>query len=138
MERIPDPKMSSFSLHKGLSPAKIIAVVVVFFAAYSIYTPSTPPQPNVRAANTPVVQNTSYILLHQNKIKARMNDPESAQFRNVYVSSLSLVCGEVNAKNGFGGYTGFQRFISGGELQFVETDMAAGEMDKSWPQFCGR
>lgn len=142
-QRIPDPQMSSFSLHKGLSPAKIIAVVVVFFAAYSIYTPSTytpstPPQPDVRAANTPVVQNMSYMLVEQDKIKSRLKDPDSAEFRNVFVSSKYAVCGEVNAKNSFGGYTGFVRFISGGDMQVVESDMAAGEMDKAWPQICKR
>ena len=137
-QRTPDPQMSSFSLHKGLSPAKIIALVVVFFAAYSIYSPSTPPQTDVRAANTPVVQNMSYMLVEQDKIKSRLKDPDSAEFRNVFVSSKYAVCGEVNAKNSFGGYTGFVRFISGGNMQVVESDMAAGEMDKAWPQICMR
>ena len=140
--RIPDPQMSSFSLHKGLSPAKIIALVVVFFAAYSIYTPSMPPQPDTQtvssSGSSSPTQNMSYILVEQDKIKSRLKDPDSAEFRNVFVSSKYAVCGEVNAKNSFGGYTGFVRFISGGDMQVVESDMAAGEMDKSWPQICMR
>ena len=58
-------------------------------------------------------------------VKSQFKDPESAQFRNtqyyskVYVYEKGLripaihkVCGEVNAKNSFGGYVGFRRFYS--------------------------
>lgn len=38
-----------------------------------------------------------------------LKDPESAQFRNVRIKDHQ-VCGEVNAKNALGGYTGFERF----------------------------
>lgn len=57
-----------------------------------------------------------YILSQQREIKKRLKDPESAQFRNsaFYNSKVPVVCGEVNSKNGFGGYTGFQRFIRNG------------------------
>lgn len=83
-------------------------------------------------------QNMSYILGEQEKIKGRLKDPASAEFRNVFVSSSYAVCGEVNAKNSFGGYSGYVRFISGSDMQVIESDMAAGEMDKTWPQICKR
>lgn len=38
-----------------------------------------------------------------------MRDPESATFRNLATTDAGT-CGEINAKNGFGAYTGFQRF----------------------------
>ncbi len=82
-----------------------------------------------------------YIVVNQERITARLKDSGSAQFRNVFVSNAigtPVVCGEVNAKNSFSSYMGFQRFISGGDIQVVETDMAAGEMDKTWTQVCGR
>jgi hypothetical protein len=44
-----------------------------------------------------------------------LRDPGSAQFRNIRVITTILgtkkVCGEVNAKNGFGGYGGFKPFV---------------------------
>lgn len=44
---------------------------------------------------------------------ASLKDPESAQFRNEhYGSDGEYLCGEVNSKNGMGGYVGFRRFIS--------------------------
>jgi len=38
-------------------------------------------------------------------------DPESARFRNVFVSQtdVPIVCGEVNGKNSYGAYTGFTK-----------------------------
>lgn len=81
------------------------------------------------------------IYLGKEGVTKRMKDPGSTEFRNVFVSRSSgsaAVCGEVNSKNSFGGYVGFQRFISAGEsASFLETDMKRGEMDKSWQQFCG-
>lgn len=38
----------------------------------------------------------------------------ATQFRNDHVTSDGRHCGEVNAKNGIGGYVGFKRFASGG------------------------
>src|SRR5690606_1839783 len=40
-------------------------------------------------------------------VTANLKDPDSAKFRN-----QKGVCGEVNAKNSFGGYAGFVRFIA--------------------------
>lgn len=42
---------------------------------------------------------------------AKLKDPDSAQFRNTRPTADGLyLCGEVNAKNSMGGYTGFKRF----------------------------
>lgn len=45
-----------------------------------------------------------------------LRDPASAQFRNVRVVSFgqgSVICGEVNGKNAYGGYVGFVPFAAG-------------------------
>ena len=47
-----------------------------------------------------------------------MRDPASAQFRNIRAAEIVIndqppaihVCGELNARNGFGGYAGFKTF----------------------------
>ena len=50
--------------------------------------------------------------------KARYNlkDPDSAKFRNLfkYVNSrgFTVVCGEINSKNSYGAYAGFERFAA--------------------------
>jgi hypothetical protein len=47
-------------------------------------------------------------------VREHMKDPASAQLRGtaLYLSGFGAhrVCGEVNAKNSFGGYTGFEAF----------------------------
>ncbi|MGO3920808.1 hypothetical protein [Acinetobacter venetianus] len=49
-------------------------------------------------------------------IKYQMKDPTSVLFRNVHVVTNSVgrksVCGEVNAKNSYGGYVGFKDFYN--------------------------
>jgi hypothetical protein len=45
-----------------------------------------------------------------------LKDPDSARFQNVRLAESSfgkVVCGEANAKNSYGGYTGFKRFVAG-------------------------
>lgn len=44
-------------------------------------------------------------------------DPASAKFRNMVIRKYgdgSIVCGEVNAKNKYGAYIGYKRFLAGG------------------------
>ena len=51
-------------------------------------------------------------------VRRELKDPNSADFKDIYVASTpkggKKVCGWVNAKNSYGGYVGFQRFISNG------------------------
>ncbi|MYM34896.1 hypothetical protein GTP38_11150 [Duganella sp. FT94W] len=46
-------------------------------------------------------------------------DPLSAQFRNDWIAKDGWHCGEVNAKNGMGGYGGFKRFIAGQQNKII-------------------
>lgn len=46
-------------------------------------------------------------------------DPDSAKFRNVEIIG-SYVCGEVNGKNGFGAYAGYQKFAVLGSVVMLE------------------
>lgn len=57
---------------------------------------------------TPVVQKT--VDAATQRVKGILKDPDSAQFQNVLARG-SVVCGQVNAKNSFGGYTGFDGFL---------------------------
>lgn len=76
----------------------------------------------------------------QEAAKAKLKDPASAQFRKVYfhqgADGIPMTCGEVNSKNSFGGYGGYQKFISGGkpELTFLEEE--AADFAAVWNRFC--
>lgn len=43
-------------------------------------------------------------------VRAQLKDPESARFQNIRQVGRGEICGQVNAKNAFGGYVGFQHF----------------------------
>lgn len=67
-------------------------------------------------------------------VKANLRDPESAQFRNQRGG-----CGEVNAKNSFGGYPGYRRFIAASkELVFIEGEngLSGAEFQTVWDRVC--
>lgn len=54
-------------------------------------------------------------------VSASLRDPLSAQFRGEKIASADWVCGEINAKNGSGGYVGFKRYlISKGGYGYLE------------------
>jgi len=55
-------------------------------------------------------------------VKTQLRDPGSAQFRGLRLKDPNTVCGEVNAKNGFGGYSGWQAFVVGNGGRTVEFD----------------
>lgn len=62
-------------------------------------------------------------------LKSRMRDPDSAQFRNLWVVDISddglhvpAVCGEVNSRNAFGAYTGFTPFLAAQEFAIMPDD----------------
>lgn len=60
-------------------------------------------------------------------VSEKLSDPSSAQFRNERSKEGGWVCGEVNAKNAFGGYIGFKRYTviwkdAGGQDVAIEGD----------------
>lgn len=57
----------------------------------------------------------SAIQLAKESVQLGLKDPESAQFRNVRLvgyNGSKVICGEVNAKNSYGGYVGHKKFIA--------------------------
>ena len=73
--------------------------------------------------------------------RARLKDPNSATFRDSHVSApasslggATVVCGYVNARNGFGGFTGDQKFFVGGSAR-VEGDPS---LNAEWLDYCRR
>jgi hypothetical protein len=55
-------------------------------------------------------------------ITDNFKDPDSALFRDVFLSNKAVptLCGEVNAKNSYGGYVGYKRFFFNRIASYVE------------------
>lgn len=70
-------------------------------------------------------------------IRAASRDPASVAFRHEVVilhQRGAVVCGEVNGRNGFGGMTGFTRFISVNAKYQLDDGLA--EFQSFWTEAC--
>jgi len=74
------------------------------------------------------------------QVKAKLKDPESAQFSGVYfhrgADGVPMTCGKVNAKNSFGGYTGSERFFSAGKPHLTFLESQVDGFPGLWSKFC--
>lgn len=115
----------------GIIAAAVILISVVFIALKSMSNSESPAK---KAAADAAMQEIKLQRLAREFVSLQLKDPDSADFRN-----QKGMCGEVNAKNSFGGYAGFTRFIAGGkDLVFMENDkrLEAGAFETAWGKFC--
>ncbi|MEB3782420.1 hypothetical protein LLW09_07610 [Pseudomonas paracarnis] len=81
------------------------------------------------------------IAYAKDKASYDLLDPQSAQFRNIYAVSSGnghdYVCGQINAKNSYGAYTGFKAFYvdSIGNVQLDTPDNQLGDIV---PSICNK
>ncbi len=88
-----------------------LLLTALLIPACGASAPQPTPVPDPRVAEVKEVRE---------RIVASLRDPESAKFRNVTrvpgwpaageVPGMYAYCGEMNSKNAFGGYVGFQKF----------------------------
>jgi hypothetical protein len=80
-------------------------------------------------------------------VRPMLRDPQSAIFRDLSATNDRkigkspaglVVCGYVNAKNGFGGYTGEKPFINfyGTKLVEIEPTPRTNKFNASWNKLC--
>lgn len=80
-------------------------------------------------------KDSKLVLASKELVTNSMKDPESVRFRNVRVFRGVAVCGEVNAKNSYGGYVGFKRFfVLAGATMSIEEN--ASEFDNLSRNIC--
>jgi len=80
---------------------------------------------------------TTLTQLGEKYVKEKILEPSKAQFRNQFIGKGGAPCGEVNAKDAFGGYIGFQRYISvARDLTLLSQDVSPAEFDAQWQQLC--
>ncbi len=90
---------------------KCLTVLSVFALSACINVPVLAPQGLPPTELTPTIQ-----IAAEQAVAYRLKDPSSAQFRDLRAyrmpTGLLVVCGEINGKNSFGGYTGFSLFAA--------------------------
>ena len=85
-----------------------------------------------------------WIQKGKDAVRIRLEDPESAEFRNVFfnrgaaANNLPMTCGEVNSRNASGLPTGYRKFVSAGSPARTHfEDEVDGDFGDVWDLFCG-
>lgn len=78
---------------------------------------------------------THPINVARERVTTTLKDPDSAKFRGEFVGKDGAVCGFVNAKNSYGGYGGFERYIVTSDRVLMDGDKAWA-MDSRWDELC--
>jgi len=79
-----------------------------------------------------------YIDRANSSLTKNFKDPESARFRNVFLSQIDVpvVCGEVNGKNSYGAYTGYKKYYATDTENFSGLDDNSSEFLFIWNNYC--
>lgn len=83
----------------------------------------------------------AFVSAAKDQLTRSFKDPASAQYRGLFVSEVQYrgtkaLCGEVNARNSYGGYVGFRRFVATDELHEVEDPQRPAVLADLWPTMC--
>jgi RNA polymerase subunit RPABC4/transcription elongation factor Spt4 len=115
----------------------IVALIGIGFLAFGRACATTSPAYDAEAGVRRADADLQYAA--QEAVKAQLRDPESAKFSNVTVvhkPGSTAVCGEVNARNGFGGYTGYQQFMASGQMAVIRTAATGDAFVRLWNKAC--
>jgi len=114
-------------------------LIVVFIAAAVTLAMRGADHAAEESAQPEQLNEYAVIRVGQRSVESRLKDAESAKFRDQFVGKTGVPCGEVNAKNGFGAYNGFKRYVaSGGGVSVVEGEMPQDQFEAVWQRLCTR
>ena len=127
-------------LLKAIVASSIVALLVILL----VRQPALPSGSQARdEAKTPRVSEFDQIYMGKQSVLKKLRDPKSAEFSDIRLGPVQsertgggAVCGYVNSKNGFGGYSGRERFLAVGDLAYLESGTANG-FDGIWERLCG-
>lgn len=106
-------------------------VLVVLMAVAGVAFAAKPKVPDVQVAEQRLIAAAKDFIL------SGLKDPDAAKFRDVYVvPNKATVCGEFNAKNGFGAYVGYKRFIVAPGGVFGIEDDGSMLIEANWDVIC--
>lgn len=122
----------------------VFLILLVFWAAGKFATarasgPKTPEQVQDSVMNALEDRKIEAVVGAKESIKQMLKVPESADFSDVtgHVDGKTvLACGWVNAKNGFGGYTGRTPFIGGPGGATIKENDNADTFRELWNRVC--
>lgn len=108
-----------------------LGIAYALGVAAALFVSSQSLAPTHYSVTTPLAD--SVITTPLADVRARLRDPDSAQFRNVKVTRDGVVCGEVNGKNAFGALAGFTPFVFTSQGLFILSPSS----DLGWASYNG-
>lgn len=80
------------------------------------------------------IEEMNQISFGEKRLKNSLKDPSSADIRNSKLGKSGVVCGQVNAKNSFGAYTGYKNFVQIGTTSLI--DDGTKDFANEWNNLC--
>ena len=123
----------------------IVLGLIIFTVLITMYGGSETSTSNTNTGESAKKdENKAGVLLFfaQQQIKQNAKDPDSVQFRSEQIHEKTdegaVACGEYNAKNSFGAYVGFKKFVVTEKDQsiFIENGSNAKVFVKKWNKHC--
>lgn len=136
MLKMPDFKIGRPRL--ALAIFSIIGVAYLIRPGSETVVPKSDPAPSTVPTTQYQPERIEHIATYRRNakdaVKASLKDPDSAQFSSMTIFKNAggiTVCGLVNAKNGFGGYSGRTPFIVSPMAVFLGDDVTATMIDEA-------
>lgn len=125
-EKIASDQKKAYSSKLIINIMTIALAAVILWLIYSFFTKEPAPLTNEQK-----LENLTYNS--QDAVKLRLKDPDSAKFRDTKGN-----CGFVNAKNSFGAFNGFTRYVVVADIVTLETDKMPDNLsfDEFWDNMC--
>lgn len=86
-----------------------------------------PPMPKPRPFKSNPADARAVMAAGKATLLRNLKDPDTAKLRSLKVGKDRFLCGEVNARNGFGGYVGYRRFVVLASQVYFDDD--SGDFD---------
>lgn len=123
----------------------IVLGLIIFTVLIGVFGGSDTGTSNTNtSSSTKKEENKAGVLLFyaQQQIKQNTKDPDAVQFRGEQIHEKTddgaVACGEYNAKNSFGAYVGFKKFVAieKDESIFMENGSNSKIFAKKWNKHC--
>lgn len=114
--------------------AKLVSLIIsgIIVLCVFIYFINKPVDKESQRKQEKLKQLTELQVKAETTVKEMLKDPNSVEFKNQLGP-----CGQFNAKNSFGAYTGFRRYIVFREINALEgVNTTSEEMNSLWQVAC--
>jgi len=142
---VPLPTNNWLTKATSLGSISLLALIIVPILLWFMLTdgnqehnPKTTQNSSVEISQS--VKESMWMEKGKDAVKSKLKDANSATFRKVFfhlgADNIPMTCGEVNSKNSFGGFTGYQRFVSAGKANLTFLQEQVSDFNTIWNKFC--